>query len=102
MLAKLVPVGTPEKEWNGIPIMPGALAGNGDSAAYRFTIKATATEIQDYYVNALVHRLGWSASATGSGETGTLLLIFTNMQNTSTLSISIIPFDELFIVMLVK
>ena len=98
-MANLVPDGTPEKEWNGIPIMPGALAGSGDAGSYRFTIKATAAKIRSYYEKQLPEA-GWNFFAAGTGETGSPLLIF--MKENKTFSVSIIPFDDLFIVMLVQ
>jgi hypothetical protein len=99
LVTSSVPVGTPAKEWNGLPIiMPGALAGEGDASFYRFTTKATPAQIQAYYKNRLAI-LGWTSLASGTGETGTTLLIF--MKDTMTLSVSIIPFDDLFLVMLV-
>ena len=86
--------------------MPGALAGEGDLGFYRFTIKATSDQIQAYYKRRLA-LLGWTFFVTGTSETGTLLMIFTtepktSSEKTKTLSVSIIPFDDLFIVMLIK
>jgi hypothetical protein len=106
LATRSAPAGTPEKEWNGITIMPGALAGEGDLGFYRFTINATSAEIQAYYKRRLA-ALGWTSFASGTSETGTLLLIFTKEtqtvpKKTKTLSVSIIPFDDLFIVMLIK
>jgi hypothetical protein len=95
----LVPEGTPAKTWNGFTIMPGALAGSEDSDSYRFTIKATAAEIQAYYQKELT-TAGWAFVAGGAGETKTMLLIFS--KEDKILTISILPFDDLFIVMLLQ
>lgn len=95
----LVPRGTPEAIWNELPIMPGALAGSGDVANYRFTIKATPAEIRKFYEEKL-NELGWVTQAVGDGSPGTSLLTFT--KDTQTLSISIVPLDDLYIVMLVQ
>lgn len=99
VIASLLPVGEPAEEWNGIPIMPGAIAGEGDDAGYRFTIKANSDDIQEYYEREL-SKLGWQFLAAGQGENGTLILIFTGSEGT--LSVSLLPHEDEFIVVLVK
>ena len=69
IMSSLVPVGEPASEWNGIPIMPEAIAGEGDTGAYRFTIQASREEIQAYYTLELP-KLGWRLFTVGQGETG--------------------------------
>jgi len=95
----LVPVGTPDKEWQGIPIMPSALAGADYADQYRFTVKATSAEIQDLYTTELAD-LGWSAPMTAAGKTGALLFIFSKDQKI--LSVAVMPFEGGYIVMLIK
>lgn len=95
----LVPVGEPDSEWNGIPIMPGAIAGEGDTGGYRFTIKASRDEIQAFYESEL-RKLGWTLLGLGQGDTGAAIMIFTG--NDGTLSVSIIEHEAEFIVMIVK
>ena len=99
LAADLVPKGTPEKEWNGFPIMPGALAGSGDAGSYRFTVKATVAEIKSFYDKELT-AAGWVALTVGSSKTGASMLIFT--KDAQTFTVSIIPFKDLFIVMFVQ
>lgn len=99
LAADLVPKGTPEKEWNGFPIMPGALAGSGDAGSYRFTVKATVAEIKSFYDKELT-AAGWVSLTVGSSKTGASMLIFT--KDAQTFTVSIIPFEDLFIVMLVQ
>jgi hypothetical protein len=55
------PQGTPVQEWNGIPIMPQATAGQEFSAnsSYSFKFTGTTQEVQDFYVEQLT-ALGWS------------------------------------------
>ena len=80
--------------------MLNAIAGDGDSSSYSFTIMASADEVQDFYETELAG-LGWNLFATGQGETDTLLLMF--MKGTAILTVSIIPQpDGLMYVMLVK
>src|SRR6266496_4558451 len=81
------PQGQPASEWKGIPIMPGAIAGEGDEEGYVFTIKATPQQIQEYYQLEL-GKLGWQPMATGDGNSSTML-IFTNNAS-ATLSVSIL------------
>ena len=83
------PVGTPMEEWNGLPIMPRALAGQADSGSYIFITMATPAEVQAYYETEM-SSLGWTLLAAGSGGGyGSIMLIF--IQGTSTASVTIIP-----------
>ena len=98
-VADLVPQGTPEKEWHGIAIMPGALAGSGDDGSYRFTIKASQAEIKSFYDKEL-EKAGWMSLGLGSSENGNSLTIF--LKGEKTFSVSIIASGDSFIVMLVE
>jgi len=94
------PSGKPASEWEGIPVMPNAIAGEGDSKGYFFTIDAPLDEIQNYY-EAELAKLGWNLMASGQGTTNTVMLIFIN--DTGPLSISIIPqSDGIMYVLIVK
>jgi hypothetical protein len=55
------PQGTPVQDWNGIPIMPQAAAGQEFSAnsSYSFRFTGTTQEVQDFY-NEQLTALGWS------------------------------------------
>jgi len=99
VIAALAPNGEPLNEWGGIPIMSGAIAGEGDASSYRFTIQASLEEIQKYYEKELP-KLGWSFLATGEGDSGAAILIFSG--SSGPLSVSIIPNGDQYIVMLVK
>ena len=95
-----MPTGKPAKSWEGIPVMPSALAGDGDNKGYSFTVKAASDEVQNFYTKEM-SKLGWNMFASGQGTTSTVLLIF--MKGTDTASVSIIPqTDGLMYVMLVK
>ena len=56
------PQGTPVSEWNGIPVMAQATAGEEfkDTNTYSFKVDATVTEVQDFY-SAELEKLGWSS-----------------------------------------
>ncbi len=97
LLATLVPHGEPVSEWNGIPIMSSALAGEGDAEAYRFTTAATREQIEGFYAQELP-KLGWERLGSGEGNAGAVIMIFT--KNDSNISISIFPKEDIFIVML--
>jgi hypothetical protein len=95
-----LPSGTPLAVWQGFPIMPDALAGEGDSSSYSFTVMATSSQVQEFYRNEL-GKLGWDLLASGEGENNTFLLIF--MKDMSTFSVSIMPRDDgIIYVLLVK
>ena len=95
-----MPSGEPASEWEGFPIMPNAIAGEGDNKGYSFTIDATPEEIQKFYEKEL-GKLGWNMFASGQGTTNAILLIF--MKDASTFSVSIIPQpDGIMYVLLVK
>lgn len=98
IVAALEPEGQPAKEWNGIPIMPGAIAGEGDEEGYVFTIKATPQQIQEYYQGEL-SKLGWQPFAQGQEESS--MFIFTN-ETSETLAVNIVTKGDEALVLLVK
>jgi hypothetical protein len=55
------PQGTPVSEWNGVPVMSQATAGQEfpEAKTYSFKVDATLKEAQDYYA-AELEKLGWS------------------------------------------
>lgn len=53
------PQGTPLQEWQGIPIMRQATAGEENSGTYSFKANVSAQEVQDYYSTELT-ALGWT------------------------------------------
>jgi len=80
--------------------MPKAIAGEGDSKGYSFTINASSDEIQKFYEKELA-KLGWNFFAGGQGTTDAVLLFF--MKDASTLTVSILPQpDGVMYVLLVK
>ena len=63
------PQGTPVSEWNGIPVMPQATAGQElkDSNTYSYKVDASVKEVQDYY-KAELEKLGWTSSFSMPGN----------------------------------
>jgi hypothetical protein len=96
----LPPTETPAaaSQWNGIPIMPDASAGDGDEESYVFTIQATPQQIQEYYELEL-GKLGWQLSAREAGD-ASLILTFT--KDVSALTVSVITKGDEALVLLVK
>jgi hypothetical protein len=97
----LPPTETPAvaSEWEEIPIMPGAVAGDGDEEGYVFTIQATPQQIQEYYELEL-DKLGWISSVQEAGD-NSLILTFTNDASVM-LTVSIIAKGDEALVLLVK
>lgn len=86
-----IPSGEPATEWNELPIMPDALAGDGDDEAYAFIVAATQTAVQFFYEEQM-EPLGWALLGVGEAETGALLLIF--QKGEAAASVSVFALDE--------
>ena len=95
----LDPTGKPISNWNNIPIMTQATAGQEfDKNTYSFKADASATDVQTFYTDQL-KALGWSSSfsAQGGGQGGVML--FT--KNSTVLSITITPSNNSVVVLLI-
>jgi hypothetical protein len=79
--------------------MTGAIAGEENDGIYRFTTSASLEEIQAFYKRELSQR-GWELAGTKEGNAGALLLIFSMVEDT--VSISILPDQNRFLVMIIK
>jgi hypothetical protein len=97
--AELTPVDPSTTEWYGIPIMPGAMTGEGDAEGYVFTIQASSQQVQAYYEEEL-GKLGWQAAGR-TDEESSLTLTFVNSA-AELLSITIIAREDQALVLLVK
>lgn len=89
----------PASEWNGVPIMPGEIAGEGDEDGYVFTIKATPQRVQEYYQLEL-GKLGWQLLSQETGDSS-LILSFMNSA-AEILTIHVIARNDEALVLLVK
>ncbi len=96
----LNPQGSPVSDWNGIPIMPQASAGQEFSkTTYSYRISGVdETAIQNFY-NDKLKAAGWSSpfSAQGGGSGG--LMFFT--KESQVLTITIAKSDQDLVVLLV-
>ncbi len=94
-----LPTDKPLSEWQGIPIMPGAIAGKDDGASYTFTTEASASDVESFYINAL-EKLGWSRFGDSGGQADVSLLIF--MKGSAALTLTAFPQGDLLWVMIIK
>ena len=95
----LNPTGKPVSNWNDIPIITQATAGQEfDKNTYSFKATASATDVQTFYSDQL-KTLGWSSSfsAQGGGQGG--VMFFT--KGTSVLSITITSSGKDVVVLLI-
>lgn len=86
-----IPTGKPAVEWNGLPIMAQAIAGDEGEGSYYYTVEATVEEVETFYESEM-QPLGWSQLGVGEGENGALLMIF--QKDEVIVSVSILLLDE--------
>ena len=92
------PQGTPVAEWNGIPIMSQATAGQEfDTNTYSFKVEVTAKEVQDFY-NAQLTDLGWTQPFSMPGGADAALMLFE--KDDKTLTITVAPVESSVVVLL--
>ncbi len=96
-----MPAGEPLSAWKGIPVMPGAIAGDEINQFYAFVIDAPVEDVAAFYEKKLPE-LGWQKFATGQGQSGTLMLIF--KKASALLTITLLPQAEgkTYVMLLVK
>ncbi len=102
------PTGTPDKpgdnfnspllEWNGIPIIHGAITGTGDNNSYRFIINTSMDNVHTYY-SAAMNSLGWKL-ASSDNQNGAFVYLY--IQGTNTVKISISQQASFTVVVLSK
>ena len=90
------PQGDPVAEWNGIPVMSQATAGQefAESNTYSFKADATVKEATDFY-NGEMTKLGWSSTFNIPGDENFALLSFSKDSNFANITIT---FTDGFIV----
>lgn len=70
----------PLNEWEGVPLMPNALEGNGDSQSYSFIVNELVDNVNTFYQEEMVN-FGWSISR-GKGNELQSFMTFTKDGNT--------------------
>lgn len=84
----LNPQGTPLSEWNDVPIMTQATAGQEfNNSTYSFKVNVTAQEVQDYYNNELVNR-GWSSKYNLPGNENGAIMLFSKEDGLLTVTVT--------------
>ena len=86
----LNPQGTPVSEWNGIPVMSQATAGQefADTNTYSFKVDATVKDAEDFY-KAELPDLGWNASPfTMPSSDDVAVLVYQKATNVLTVTIT--------------
>ena len=92
------PQGEPVSEWNGIPIMSQATAGQEhDANNYSFKFTGTAKEAQDFY-DAGMKGLGWSSMFSMPGDENGAVLAF--QKDSKILTITIVTTEGSTVVVL--
>ena len=96
------PQGTPVTEWNGIPIMPQATAGQefADANTYSFKVGVTVQEVKDYY-DAQLPGLGWSSLISLPVEEEGGVLTYSKDSNFLTITISMVEGTAVVVITLV-
>lgn len=92
-----LPGGVPVKLWKDIPIMPEAVTGEENEDRYRFMLKATVEQVEEFYKTELA-KLGWKFTTKGTGENGAPIFIFS--KGGKILSISVIVIGDIVVVSL--
>jgi hypothetical protein len=95
-----LPTGTPLTNWNGVPVMPGAISGNGNAEGYSYTVNVSPFTVQQFYETQMKSQ-GWDVYTNDQSNTKAILLLFTKDQDAVSVSISLQP-GGLTFVLLVK
>ena len=84
----LDPQGTPATEWNGIPIMSQATAGQEfDGGNYSFRYTGAVKDASDFYTAELAN-LGWSSMMTMPVDENGALLVYQKDNNILTVTVT--------------
>ena len=91
------PQNPPLSEWNGIPVMPGAIAGDESDGLYGYTIKVDTKSVEEYYADKL-SALGWSETFSMPSSSGMAILLYE--KGNQFLTVTITTLDDHLLVML--
>jgi hypothetical protein len=84
----------PASEWLGIPIMPGAITGDGDEDGYVFLIQSTVDRVRAFYETELPKN-GWQSLPSDDD----LTLLYVKTDDMATLMINLITKDNMVMVL---
>ena len=85
----LNPQGTPVAEWNGIPVMPEAVAAEEVQALYSYKANVTSEAAAEFYTTRLP-ALGWDEQFNQPGDTTVIFYL----KDSQSLTITITPLED--------
>jgi hypothetical protein len=88
-----IPSGNPVAEWGGITILPEAIAGKEEYGGYYYSVELPVKEVTQYYQQKLSES-GWSITAIGVAEGGSIKLLFNNDSDHVTITVFNIEFSN--------
>jgi hypothetical protein len=96
----LNPQGSPVSEWNGIPVMPQATAGEEFSkGTYSYRVSGVDEAAVQAFYNDKLKAQGWSSPFSAQGGNSGGLMLFT--KETQVLTITVAKSDQDLVVLLV-
>jgi hypothetical protein len=90
------PQDPPLTEWNGIPVMPEAIAGDESDGLYGYTIKVEVKAVEEFYAGKLP-ALGWTEQFSMPGTSGMAILVY--QKDNQTLTVTITSLQDHLLVM---
>lgn len=91
------PQDPPLTEWNGIPVMPEAIAADESEGLYGYTIKVDVTVVQEFYADKLPD-LGWTEVFTMPDSSGLSVLVY--QKGSQMVTVTITTLEDHLLVML--
>lgn len=91
------PQNPPLTEWSGIPIMPGAVAGDESPGLYGYTMQVDVKAVEEFYAQSLP-ALGWSEVFAVPNSAGMAVLVY--QKGNQTLTVTITDMQDHLLVML--
>ncbi len=84
----LNPTGKPVTNWNNVPVMSQATAGQEfNKTTYSFKVNASVSEIQTFYSDQM-KSLGWTSGFSAQGGSQGGVMLFTKDSNVLTITIT--------------
>ena len=91
------PQNPPLSEWNGIPVMPGAIAGDESPGLYGYTIQVDVKAVEEFYAQQLP-ALGWAETFSMPSSSGLAVLLY--QKGNQILTVTITTLEDHLLVML--
>lgn len=91
------PQNPPLSEWNGIPVMAGAIAGDESDGLYGYTIQVDVKAVEEFYAQQLP-ALGWAETFSMPSSSGLAVLLY--QKGNQILTVTITTLEDHLLVML--